>query len=101
MVYPDKFVHSVNEVPKDEHYAIILNDSIYIPGDERSKTCPGHGYPASTKQVVSYEVYLTKEKLMESIQDLENPKFGYKKDYVVIKVTPVKITTSINIDIKE
>ena len=101
MVYPDKFVHNADEVPKDEHYAIIQSDSIYIPGDERSRTCPGHGYPASTQQVVTYEVYLTKDKLMTAIQELENPKYGSKKNYVVVKVTPIKVTTSINIDIQE
>jgi hypothetical protein len=99
--YPDKFVNTANEVPKDEHYAIIQSDSIYIPGDERSRTCPGHGYPAETKQVVSYEVYLTKEKLMTAIQELENPKYGYKKEYVAVKVTPIKVTTTLSIDIQE
>jgi hypothetical protein len=101
MVYPDKFVNSASEVPNGEHYAIIQSDSIWIPGDQRSKDCPGHGYPASSKAVVSYEAYLTKEKFLEAIKELENPRFGSKKNYVAIKVTPIKITTSINIDIQE
>ena len=30
-------------------YAVIVERSVYIPGDERSRTNPGHGYPATTE----------------------------------------------------
>jgi hypothetical protein len=32
-------------------YAAIVKASYYVPGDERSRTNPGHGYPTET---VSY-----------------------------------------------
>jgi len=30
-------------------FIIIEQVSVYIPGDERSRTHPGHGYPATTE----------------------------------------------------
>jgi len=29
-----------------EFYAALIEDSYHVEGDERSKTNPGHGYPA-------------------------------------------------------
>lgn len=43
-----------NDFPKGEHLAIISFGSIYIPGDERSRSNPGHGYPASTETTINY-----------------------------------------------
>ena len=39
-------------------YAALVTKSITIPGDERSHTHPGHGYPESTEEyleLVSFE----------------------------------------------
>jgi hypothetical protein len=98
-MYPDKYVRTAKDVPADEHFAIIENESVYIPGDERSRTNPGHGYPAETRQFVSYEAYFTKEKFLEAINELENPKFGNKKEYVALKVTPIKVTMTVNVNV--
>jgi len=40
-----------NDIPNGPHYAIMVIDmvSVHIPGDERSRTNPGHGYPESTE----------------------------------------------------
>jgi hypothetical protein len=55
------FVHSPNEMPKGEHWAIIEGTSVYIPGDERSRTNPGHGYPASTENYITYQAFTDKK----------------------------------------
>lgn len=49
-----KYISNKNEIPKDPHYAIILFGSIYIDGDERSRTHPGHGYPAHSENKIDY-----------------------------------------------
>lgn len=43
-------VHGPSDVPKGPHYvALVFKQHTYtIPGDERSQTHPGHGYPEST-----------------------------------------------------
>lgn len=66
--YPQKFAHSPEDVPAGEHFAILCSKSIYIPGDERSRTNPGHGYPASTEQTWDYEVYANREKWEQAIE---------------------------------
>jgi hypothetical protein len=54
-------VKTKSEMPTEPHYAIIGYESFYIPGDERSRTNPGHGYPASTEYVVTYKVFENRE----------------------------------------
>ena len=49
-----KTVTSEENMPKGEHYAILEFYSIHIPGDERSKTNPGHGYPAHSEPGARY-----------------------------------------------
>lgn len=65
-MYKDKVkrVAKKDDVPKGHHYAIIIykSDSVYIPGDERSRTNPGHGYPARTETIESFEHYVTEDK---------------------------------------
>lgn len=57
-------VSKKDDVPKGHHYAIIVykSDSIYIPGDERSRTHPGHGYPERYETYESFEHYVTEDK---------------------------------------
>lgn len=54
------FVHRPEEIPPGEHWVIISGTSVTIPGDERSRTNPGHGYPESTDHYVIYEAYTDK-----------------------------------------
>ena len=61
----DIYVRDVRNIPKGEHWAIVSTSSVFIPGDERSKTNPGHGYSERTEQYINYEVYFTKEKFEE------------------------------------
>jgi len=48
-----------SEVPKVPHYAILMfnTSSVYHEGDERSRQCPGHGYPAYTETIESFEYH--------------------------------------------
>ena len=41
-------------------YAFIETDSIYHEVDERSRTHPGHGYPAHTETVTKIREYSDK-----------------------------------------
>ncbi len=59
-----KYITNPKDVPKGAHLAVLQGDSVHIPGDERSRTNPGHGYPASTHSYLNYIV-------MDSEQELE------------------------------
>jgi glyoxylase-like metal-dependent hydrolase (beta-lactamase superfamily II) len=79
------------DVPNEPHFAVILYEtrSIYHEGDERSRTCPGHGYPAHTETLDAFEHWVTTEKsyLEEFITELD-ARTGYdKKPYVILEVT--------------
>jgi hypothetical protein len=59
-----KFQVKGPNVPTDLHYQILVfeTSSVYIEGDERSRTNPGHGYPAHTETHESFRLYcFTKE----------------------------------------
>lgn len=94
-MYADKYVSQVGQIPKEPHFAILKTTSVYIPGDERSRTNPGHGYPASTENFITYEVYLTREKWESAITELENN--TYKTNYVAIEANPAKVIRSIHV----
>ena len=98
-MYADKYVSRVEDVPTVEHYALIKTNSVHIPGDERSRTHLGHGYPAETKYFVSYEAYFTEEKLLQAIRQIEESKFSSNEPFRAIKITPMKISKTLTISI--
>lgn len=51
-------------------YLLIGTTSVYIPGDERSRTNPGHGYPESTE-------YFPTLTWFKTLEDLEAYLNGY------------------------
>lgn len=68
-------VRGPNDVPSGPHFAVIIYDtqSVYIPGDERSRTAPGHGYPAHNESFDTFEHWVTtnQQVLNAFIQEVE------------------------------
>lgn len=58
-------------------YAILYNEQIHHEGDERSRTNPGHGYPAYTETVEKFKSFDTEEQLLTWI--MTNNKRSYNK----------------------
>lgn len=83
------------DVPEGRHYAVIIYDteSVTIEGDERSRTNPGHGYPAETRTFNTFEHWVTRDQHLwqEFIQTLVTKNSGksesYKKRFVAFEVT--------------
>lgn len=61
------FVHRPDEIPKTEHWAIIDGSSVTVPGDERSRTHPGHGYPEHTDHFITYEAFTNEEEFKKEL----------------------------------
>ncbi len=99
-MYADKYVNSLSDIPDTEHYAIIEVGSIYIPGDERSRTNPGHGYPEHTETTISYQVYYTEEKWKKAIEERMAAKYQ-NKNFKAVVVKPAQIIQKFSIEIKE
>ena len=85
-----KSIH--NESPNGEHWAIITTSSVFVPGDERSRSHPGHGYPDSYENTASYSWYKTEEDMVEALKSTYgNSSFGIYVGKVYKKVQEVKI----------
>ena len=95
-MYPDEFVTTKGKFPDQPHWVILKFSSTYVPGDERSRTAPGHGYPAHSVPNVSYEAYLTEEKFLAAVQKLEEAEYGHES-YAALKVEPLKVTKTVSV----
>jgi hypothetical protein len=95
-----KYAHGPNDIPKEPHYAILRFGTIYIEADERSKTHPGHGYPASTETKIDYMFTLDRAEWEIEITRLETPKYGGRESYRALwvgKVPVIKLETKVSL----
>lgn len=83
----------LSKTPDCDHWAIITESTIYIPGDERSRTNPGHGYSATTEQVIKYDAYTDYNSFELDCIRLTKT----NKKFKVMKVVPLTIKTNITI----
>jgi len=95
-----KWCYSIGEIPEGPHYAILENRSIDIPGDERSRTHPGHGYPASTEEVWNYIVFDNSSEWEAEVKTRAESRFG-SKNFVAISATPASIRTTVHVEFKK
>lgn len=75
--YADKYVKRAEDVPTGEHWAIITGASVHIPGDERSRTAPGHGYQEHIESYIEYAVYLNEAKFKLALAHAIESNRGY------------------------
>lgn len=93
-----KTVGSERDLPPGKHYVIMTFGTIYIPGDERSRTHPGHGYPASTETTINCTTYSTKEEWQEEIQRKTANKWQ-TNDWIPLIVERPQVKVSVKVDI--
>lgn len=67
-----KYCKSVSDIPKTSHWAILYTTTVHIPGDERSKTNPGHGYPEHTEIHWNYISFADIEEWKEDLRKRKN-----------------------------
>lgn len=91
------------DVPKETHFAVLIfkTRQIHHEGDERSRTHPGHGYPAHTETVhiIEYVVFSDEDEMKEWISKIENGNRP-KPDYKLIRSRPLGVKLSTNVDIR-
>ncbi|PRA52205.1 hypothetical protein [Brucella pituitosa] len=87
-----------NELLQREHFAVIVTTTtrVHHEGDERSRTHPGHGYPAYTEEIksVDYIPFATADDVANWV------KFRRASDarpYRIIKALPMRIETAITV----
>lgn len=93
-----KTVQKPDDIPVGKHWAILTFGSITIPGDERSRTNPGHGYPESTQTTTTYTWYETEADWLAEIERKEAPRsYGRRDDYIALIVDRPAITTKVQV----
>lgn len=80
-------------IPDEDHYAIITTDSIYVPGDARSKQSPGHGYPEHTVETIHYQAFEDFSEFESRIAYLTRMGANFK----AISAKPVTVVTSVRV----
>lgn len=101
-----KRVSGPNEIPAEPHWAILVFEtkSVYVEGDERSRTCPGHGYPAHTDVFPTYEYWVVKsedvlKKALAELEEANKKSYGKPGPYVVLSVRKCSVKTEIHVEV--
>lgn len=95
-----KYCSNKNDIPTTPHWAIVSFSSIFIPGDERSKSCPGHGYPDSTETSVIYYAFDNEQEWKSEISKKMKPSYGPPEtNFVAMKAMPATISTEVSVKI--
>jgi hypothetical protein len=81
----------------NDFYAAFIESSYRIEGDERSRTNPGHGYPAETVYYTRVEKFSSKEEMEAWVKKHSNYVFGEK--FHIVKCTPMVVTTTVSVDV--
>lgn len=77
-------------------YAVIESYSIYHEGDERSRTNPGHGYPAHTETVEKFVPFKDKAELERWVER----QIRYESRFKVIEYREMAVKTTTSVEIK-
>lgn len=79
----------------NNRFMLVTKRTIHIPGDERSRTHPGHGYPESTEKVDHIEFYDTEVAITQAIDRL-----GHFVEYRVFSVQELKVKRETKISLE-
>ena len=82
--------YSTKKVPL---FIVLSKRTIHPEGDQRSRDCPGHGYPAYSEEVSVVTEYFDEESLKAALLPMK------LNSVQVFKVTPVTFTKNVSIAI--
>lgn len=101
-------VEKPEQMPAGEHWAILIFEttSTYVPGDERSRTAPGHGYPAHYETNSSFQYWACADKsalerALNYMRKEHEREAGYRapKPYVIIHARRAEVRTKVEVEI--
>lgn len=78
-------------------FLIIYTTTEYIPGDERSRTHPGHGYPEHSIDRTNIKRFETEESFSKWVIENDSAKYGKLANYEAFKCSPVTISRNVEI----
>lgn len=80
-------------------FAAIIKGSMFVPGDERSRTDPGHGYGDSYQETTSFKEFANENEMHAWVTAQE--KFKPESQYRLIQYEELMVTKSLKIEIKK
>ena len=83
----------------NKQYAALIESSYHVEGDERSKTNPGHGYPAHIVSYTEVQKFSSREEMQEWVEEEESRAY-LKRAYEIIEYVPMKVRTSFVIKVE-
>ncbi len=82
-------------------YAAIIKGSVTIPGDERSRTNPGHGYPEYEQETIDFKEFESQEACKQWIR-MQSEGYSYNRNnYRIIEYQDVQIQTELVVNFKK
>ncbi len=81
-----------------EFYAAFIEDSFHVEGDERSRTHPGHGYPAHTVTYTKVEEFSSKDAMEKWVARQETSAYN-KQKYRIVKCIPMEVHKNISVEV--
>lgn len=101
MGYDDyKHVGSAADLqPGMTYYGILNFSSITVPGDQRSRDYPGHGYPEHTVTSVDLQIYTKREAWEAEITRKMNNRYD-SGGWVPLILQRPAVKTTVTVDIK-
>lgn len=95
-IHQQKYGHLTTEQEASEtKYAVLITETISHPGDQRSRDCPGHGYPAYDEQIEKIQTFNDLDGLKSWIKSASQ----YQK-YTAIKYEKLKVSTEIQVSVQ-
>ena len=97
-----KHCTTAEDIPEGPHFAILNFSTVHVPGDERSRTNPGHGYPTYDQSVISYYAYDDETEWKKEVQERQvqaEKGFGPPKFVALKNVTRASVKTTVQVDI--
>lgn len=86
-----RFPKKINELPSEPYLAILQEDHVYVPGDERSRTNPGHGYEEHTVDAWSMMVFQDETAWKQEIEQLTKRRVKFQ----AVRIVPAKVETKV------
>jgi len=80
-------------------YAAFIEDSYTVPGDERSRTHPGHGYPEHTVSCTKVREFQNEAEMREFVERQEKSNV-YSKQYRIVKYVPLTVKTTVTVEVQ-
>ena len=80
-------------------YAAIITTTEHIPGDQRSRDYPGHGYPAHSVERTTFKKFKDLAAMEEYVSVEDKSKFG-KDDYVLIQYEELEVKRTVSLVIQ-